>query len=156
MNKMWRYDTFQGFHEYHEFHETCRLIVLVNSHQRWKQVRNRVCFHLWCELTLALRCHSIVCSLSSWNKITEWQVSWNSCISFCCSCAEGIIPAPGFEEGYTCNSVSLQRRLIFRICCTDYDLCNRKFDLPENATTTAAYENTAAYERQQYGEYEGG
>ena len=23
-------------------------------------MRNRVCFHLWCELTLALRCHSIV------------------------------------------------------------------------------------------------
>ena len=28
-------------------------IVLVNPHQRWKQTRNRVCFHLWCELTLA-------------------------------------------------------------------------------------------------------
>ena len=23
----------------------------VNSHQRWKQTRIRVCFHLWCELT---------------------------------------------------------------------------------------------------------
>ena len=41
----------------HEFHETCHsvtFIVLVNSHQRWKQMRNRVCFHLWCEFTLAL------------------------------------------------------------------------------------------------------
>ena len=50
----------------HEFHETCHsvtFIVLVNSHQRWKQTRNRVCFHLWCELTLALWCHSIVWSL---------------------------------------------------------------------------------------------
>ena len=28
------------------------LIVLVNSHQRWKQTCNQVCFHLWCELTL--------------------------------------------------------------------------------------------------------
>ena len=40
-----------------EFHETCHsftFIVLVNSHQRWKQTRFRVCFHLWCELTLAL------------------------------------------------------------------------------------------------------
>ena len=56
----------------HEFHETCHsvtFIVLVNSHQRWKQTRNRVCFHLWCELTLALWCHSIVCSLFSWNKM---------------------------------------------------------------------------------------
>ena len=47
----------------HEFHETCQsviFIVLVNSHQRWKQTRNRVCFHLWCELTLALWSHSIV------------------------------------------------------------------------------------------------
>ena len=25
----------------------------VNSHQRWKQTRFRVCFHLWCELTPA-------------------------------------------------------------------------------------------------------
>ena len=23
----------------------------VNSHQRWKQTRNRICFNLWCELT---------------------------------------------------------------------------------------------------------
>ena len=46
----------------HQFHETCHsvtFIVLVNSHQRWthqrwKQTRNRICFHLWCELTLAL------------------------------------------------------------------------------------------------------
>ena len=50
---------------WHEFHESCysvTLIVLVISHQRWKQTRNRVCFHLWCELTLALWCHSIVWS----------------------------------------------------------------------------------------------
>ena len=48
------------------------LIILVNSHQRWKQMWNRVCFHLWCELTLALlRYHSIAWSLFflSWNKI---------------------------------------------------------------------------------------
>ena len=37
----------------------------VNSHQRWKQTRFRVCFHLWCELTSTL-------------NVTEWQVSWNS------------------------------------------------------------------------------
>ena len=50
-----------------------------SSHQRWKQMRNRVCFHFWCELTLALWCHSIVWSLffMKWN-VTEWQVSWNS------------------------------------------------------------------------------
>ena len=28
-------------------------IKLVNSPQRWRQTRNRVCFHLGCELTLA-------------------------------------------------------------------------------------------------------
>ena len=66
-----------------EFHEACHsvtFIVLVNSHQRWKQTRNRVCFHLWCELTLALWCHSIVWSpfFMKWD-VTEWQVSWNSC-----------------------------------------------------------------------------
>ena len=50
----------------HELNESCHsvtFIVLVNSHRRWKQTRNRVCFHLWCELTLALWCHSIVWSL---------------------------------------------------------------------------------------------
>ena len=41
------------------------LIVLVNSHQRWKQTRSGVCFHLWCELTLTLWCPSIVWSLFS-------------------------------------------------------------------------------------------
>ena len=51
----------------------------VNSHQRWKQTRFRVCFHLWCELTLALWCHSIVWSLFFMKyNVTEWQVSWNS------------------------------------------------------------------------------
>ena len=38
----------------------------VNSHQRWKQTRFRVCFHLWCELTSTM-------------NVTEWYVSWNSC-----------------------------------------------------------------------------
>ena len=37
----------------------------VNSHQRWKHMRFRVCFHLWCELTSTM-------------NVTEWQVSWNS------------------------------------------------------------------------------
>ena len=41
----------------------------VNSHQRWKQTRFRVCFHLWCELTLALWCHSIVWSIFSRNRM---------------------------------------------------------------------------------------
>ena len=43
------------------WHHTAR----VNSHQRWKQMRFRVCFHLWCELTNTM-------------NVTEWQVSWNS------------------------------------------------------------------------------
>ena len=41
------------------------LSARVNSHQRWKQTRFRVCFHLWCELTSTM-------------KVEEWQVSWNS------------------------------------------------------------------------------
>ena len=41
------------FHEFHEICHSVTFIVIVNSHQRWKQTRNRVCFHLWCELTLA-------------------------------------------------------------------------------------------------------
>ena len=39
----------------------------VNSHQRWKPTRNRVCFHLWCELTCTM-------------DVTEWQATWNSCL----------------------------------------------------------------------------
>ena len=38
----------------------------VNSHQRWKQMRFRVCFLLWCESTSTM-------------KVTERQVSWNTC-----------------------------------------------------------------------------
>ena len=45
------------------WHHNARL----NSHQRWKQTRFRVCFHLWCELTSTM-------------NVTEWQASWNSCI----------------------------------------------------------------------------
>ena len=42
--------------------------VLVNSHQRWKQMRNCICFHLWCELTLALWCCSIVWIAFEWSQ----------------------------------------------------------------------------------------
>ena len=41
----------------------------VNSHQRWKQTRFRVCFHLWCELTNTM-------------NVTEWQFLWNSCFEY--------------------------------------------------------------------------
>ena len=41
------------------------LYAKVNSHQRWKQTRFRVCFHLWCELTSKI-------------NVTEWQVPWSS------------------------------------------------------------------------------
>ena len=37
----------------------------VDSQQRWKQTRFRICFHLWCELTSTM-------------NVTERQVSWNS------------------------------------------------------------------------------
>ena len=62
-----------------EFHETCHSVTFiwwkkrlqtmlfhynagVSSHQRWKQTRFPVCFHLWCELTSTM-------------NVTEWQVS---------------------------------------------------------------------------------
>ena len=68
----------------HEFHETRHSVTSyfmekrlqtmlwhpnakVNSHQRWKQTRFRVCFHLWCELTSTM-------------NVTEWQVPWNPCL----------------------------------------------------------------------------
>ena len=31
----------------------------VNSHQRWKQTRLRVCFHLWCKLTKYNECNGV-------------------------------------------------------------------------------------------------
>ena len=69
------------------FHETCHsvtFIVLVNSHQRGKQTRNHVCFHLWCELTMALRCRIIAWSLfleMKYNGITnfmEFMLWWSN------------------------------------------------------------------------------
>ena len=43
------------------YHETMLWCynAIVNSHQRWKQTRNRVCFHLWCELTSTMRCNGM-------------------------------------------------------------------------------------------------
>ena len=59
---------FKLLHEFHKTcHETCLQTMLwhynarVNSHQRWKQTRFRVCFHLWCELTSTM-------------NVPEWQV----------------------------------------------------------------------------------
>ena len=74
--------TSRPFHEFNETHHSVtfhftkkRLQTMlwhhnarVNSHQRWKQTRFRVCFHVWCELTSTM-------------NVTEWQVSWNSCSS---------------------------------------------------------------------------
>ena len=51
----------------------------VNSHQRWKQTRFRVCFHLWCELTSTM-------------NVMERHVSWNSWLESSivgCSCHIG-------------------------------------------------------------------
>ena len=66
----------------HEFQETCHfvtLIVVVNSHQRWKQTRNRFCFHLWCELTLALWSHNIIWSISNkCNNVLLYKLFWSS------------------------------------------------------------------------------
>ena len=76
----------------HEFHKTCHsvtFIVLVNSHQRWKQTRNRVYFHLWCELTPALWCHSTVREFCSWNKMQRndkfhgIHVQWKEKLAIC-------------------------------------------------------------------------
>ena len=67
-------------HEFHENHHSVTSYFIqkklqtmlwhhnarVNSHQRWKQTRFRVCFHLWCEFTSTM-------------SVTEWQGSWNSC-----------------------------------------------------------------------------
>ena len=56
---------------FHEFHQKRLQTMLwrnkarVNPHQRWKQTRFCICFHLWCELTSTM-------------NVTEWQVSWNS------------------------------------------------------------------------------
>ena len=59
---------------YISFHEKRLQLMLlhhnarVNSHQRWKQMGFRICFHLWCELTITV-------------NVMEWQVSWNSIFS---------------------------------------------------------------------------
>ena len=74
---------------YHEFHEACRsvtFIILVNSQQRWKQTRFRVCFHLCCELTSTI-------------NVTEWKVSWNSWFS--CNTSSG--------ENLQCSMETIQR-----------------------------------------------
>ena len=84
----------------HEFHEACHsvtFIVLVNSHQRWKQTRFRVCFHLWCELTSTM-------------NVTEWQVSWNSCweIGFLCTYPVCLSPIC-FAGRHICHSLCIGR-----------------------------------------------
>ena len=47
------------FHEKRLQTTLWHLIARVNSHQRWKQTRNRVYFHLWCELTSTMRCNGM-------------------------------------------------------------------------------------------------
>ena len=53
----------------------------VNSHQRWKQTRFRVCFHLWCELTSTM-------------NVTIWQASYNSCTFFVYTTWPQSLPIP--------------------------------------------------------------
>ena len=72
----------------HEFHETCHSITFyfmkkrfqtmqwhhnawVNSHQRWKQTRFRVCFHLWCELTSTMNATELQVSRTSWGVLPK-------------------------------------------------------------------------------------
>ena len=44
----------------------------VNSHQRWKQTRFRVCFHLWCELTQYNECNG----MTSFMEFMLWTISY--------------------------------------------------------------------------------
>ena len=71
----------------------------VNSHQRWKQTRFRVCFHLWCELTTTM-------------SVTEWQVSWNSWYDN--------IQASYFDVFHVCNVCDILNVLFHwgQICIT--------------------------------------
>ena len=69
----------------------------VNSHQRWKQTRFRVCFHLWCELTSTI-------------NATEWQVSWNSCTAFTATWSGGdffFSTECRIDSGYWTNTLSI-------------------------------------------------
>ena len=72
-----------GICVYHEFHETCHFVTFIvlvnlNVHQRRKQTWNRVCFHPWCELTLALWCHTIVWSLSFKKQEFTNPIDWSN------------------------------------------------------------------------------
>ena len=62
----------------HEFREAClsvTFIVVVNSHQRAKQMWNCICFYLWCELTLAL-------GVTAWFGVFFHEIKCNGMTSF--------------------------------------------------------------------------
>ena len=110
------------------FHHNAR----VNSHQRWKQTRFRICFHLWHELTLVLWCHSIVWSLFFLNyNAIEWQISWNSCwpLSRCLnglSCGLSLTVFDRLSQAvFFCSNMSSDVSSSAPIKCVLYELsCN--------------------------------
>ena len=44
----------------------------VNSHQRWKQTRFRICFHLWCESTSTMRCNGMTSAMEFIQSALRW------------------------------------------------------------------------------------
>ena len=59
-----------------------RRLTRVNSHQRWKQTRFRVCLHLWCELTNTMSAIGYTALIIFWQNslpanIRKWVFSWN-------------------------------------------------------------------------------
>ena len=90
--------------------DSVTFIVLVNSHQRWKQTRNRVCFHLcvswlWhCGVTA-----SFGVIFQEWN-VTEWQVSWNSWAELSCGVVNLCGPAFIIVATTDCSGVQRAER----------------------------------------------
>ena len=66
----------------------------VNSHQRWKQTRFRVCFHLWCELTNTM-------------NVTEWRMSWNSWMGWVPVLIDSTAPTSALAPPQPCHIMFL-------------------------------------------------
>ena len=77
----------------HEFHETSQTVTSHRAGQFTPKM-NRICFHPWCELTLAFWCHSIVWSLFHETKCNGMTIFMEFMIIAKATCHYAIFNAP--------------------------------------------------------------
>ena len=105
----------------------------VNSPQRWKQTRFRVCFHLWCELTSTMRFNRMTRFMEFMNSFCKREVAYDS--PHCHMLSDFHMKRRNRSRNI-CMYVRIMARVADVLCCMP---TNTKCDKHRNCGRTSSY-----------------